>query len=161
MIRINRLFLKAAEGARASQLPVGLTALLEQGVLFEESRFFLKGLRSADTNANIISLQDDTGYEGFVNHIHIDDYADENILGCAIEFTKRVLRLSRTLEGSQEIIAVIATSDETDVSVRFYAKRVGISWAAADLDDYKEEGLLELSSYDEVFFTVLEQLRPA
>lgn len=78
-------------------LPDELRFLLETGIELKEGATILKGLN------NSLSRQDMdlTGFECLVNHVHIDDYVDNNLLPCAITFCKDLIDLLTTSQGKR------------------------------------------------------------
>jgi hypothetical protein len=76
---------------------------------------------------------DRTGYECFVNHIHIANFPHAWLY--ANELSKK-LKLSRSGE-----CAVIVSFDGNDATVRFHKRRPGPAWCAEDLEGYREEAV--------------------
>ena len=61
-----------------------LDTIVRMGLVQVGSLFFLKKLYQNDTNATADDFIDSTGYECFVNSLHVDDYVHDNYLQQAI-----------------------------------------------------------------------------
>src|SRR5262249_56664019 len=107
--------------------------------------------------AAINDFPDRTGYECFVNHIHIDDYVSEDIVNQSIGYASKVLHKWNDEKFDGELISIISVSKKNECSrrdeatVRFHYRRRNESWLASDLDG-TEEAILEISSSDLAFF---------
>src|SRR5690348_2649160 len=78
MIRMNHqmLLLISSElrGWDAVQLDPELARIANGGIVHRDQCFLLADAAKGKTNVSINDMQDRTGYECFINHIHIDDY---------------------------------------------------------------------------------------
>jgi hypothetical protein len=85
------------------------------------------------------AAQDETGYECFINHVHVEG------LGEALEFGRRLNHtLAATFGGG---FVVIVAFDGFKATVRFHRLRVDQRWLSEDLEEYREEGIAVLGSY--------------
>ena len=62
--------------------------IVQMGLVEVGNLIFLKKLYQNDTNATADDFIDSTGYECFVNSLHVDDYVHDNYLQQAIIFAK-------------------------------------------------------------------------
>lgn len=81
---------------------------------------------------------DDTGYECFVNHLHIKSL-DEGV-----EFARRLKSAlaARFTEG----FVVFVSFDGREAIVRFHKDRAGLGWLDSNLEAYMDEGIAVLDS---------------
>ena len=117
-------------------LPAELNSLLESGITSNEEIISLNAL---DTSLPMEGM-DLTGYECLVNHIHVDDYVDDNLLSYGMAFYKRLIGLLKTYP--EKKFRVILAYDDLTCSVRFHLIREGEEWLSANLDSYHEESIL-------------------
>jgi hypothetical protein len=81
---------------------------------------------------------DDTGYECFINHLHVNNLAE------ALEFARRLKNaLADRFTG---IFVVIVSFDGREATVRFHKLRAGQIWLNKNLEGYLEEGIAVLDS---------------
>jgi hypothetical protein len=159
MIRMNRLFIDLVKGTQTSALPPSLADIVRMGVSFEDEYFFINSCRAGNTNARQDDFLDRTAYEAFINHIHIDDYTTQNVVGSALKYTSEIMKISALEKPCKEIVGIISIRDATEVSVRFHLRRKDESWLPQDLDGFREEGIVELSSPGDEFLSVIHRCR--
>ncbi|MBV9304240.1 MAG: hypothetical protein JOY53_19185 [Acidobacteriaceae bacterium] len=86
-------------------------------------------------------FQDETGYECFVNHVHLEDILTSAGVCLLLE---QALLLANELSalklnvGLFEPLEYIIVSDGNEMNVRFHVVRSGQSWLADDLGVYAE-----------------------
>ncbi len=76
---------------------------------------------------------DETGYECFINHIHIKSLPE------ALEFAERLNKA--LLERLRGDFVVIVSFDGREAAVRFHRRRIGQTWLSENLEEYREEGI--------------------
>ena len=103
-------------------------------------------------NARLEDFPDRTGYECFVNHIHVEDYFDEDgssdllaRLGQGIAFANN-LKERLSAFSANENFRLIVSSDESSCSVRFHVIRDGEEWLSPDLNRYQQEAILVIDT---------------
>jgi hypothetical protein len=134
------------------QLSRKLVELLDAGFTRADGCVLQAALEKLRGNANIDDFPDRTGYECFVNHIHVEDYFDEDgsfgqiaRLGQGIAFANDLKeRLSSF--SADENFRLIVSSDESSCSVRFHVIRNGEEWLSPDLNSYQQEAILVLDT---------------
>lgn len=97
------------------------------------------------TSVSMADFPDRTGYECFVNSIHIDDYVTEGYLSFAFKFADALMFTWRKSQGAATL-KVIISSDEFGAVVKGHIDRPGESFLAANLDGYGEAILIVDSS---------------
>ena len=79
---------------------------------------------------------DDTGYECFINHLHVKSLAE------ALAFAQQ-LKSALTARFTEGFV-VIVSFDGREATVRFHKNRVGQTWLSSNLEGYAEEGIAVL-----------------
>jgi hypothetical protein len=158
MIRMNSRFVDRISSLRAGITEISLEArlatIVDAGIISVNDVFLLRELANAKTNVTTASFQDKTGYECFMNHLHIEEYAGEQPMTQAVLFAAGVLTRWVSQKFHGQLVAIVG-SDEESVVVRFHYKRPNEFWLAEDLDGYELESVLEISSSDLSFFDLL------
>jgi len=133
------------------QLPEALAAILKPGFVRVNGAIVLKALTQGAKAISLADFPDETGYESFVNHIHIEDYVPHEhrsalvLMANGISLASRVLGLLRQSYPTEEF-DVIVSFQENHCTVRFHKKRTGQQLLRDNLDDYKEEALMVLQA---------------
>ncbi len=137
---------------RPPPLAAALRRLLEPGILSLDGCWLLASQLPAGASGARDQFPDRTGYEAFVNHIHVADAlggAGESSPGVALG---QAMALGLALEalvaahGSFQIVVAADTDSPTDCSVRFYKRRSGEVWIEDDLEGYAHEGILVIET---------------
>lgn len=145
--------LESAKADDESCMGSQLVTLLESGFAQANGAILLKRLKEFTKGATPVSFPDLTGYECFVNHIHVEDYVGyredglepEGTLKQGFIFAHRLLeKLSSSFQKSP--FTVILAFGASGCSIRFHSTRVGEQWLSDDLEKYEQEALLVLES---------------
>jgi len=134
--------LRTLVAGAARPLASGLADLLREQLVQENGCWFLVALREGASTTSLASFPDRTGFECFVNHIHIRDFLETSD---APECLRQGLRWAEHLRGKLEghgKFNIIVSCDDTDCSVRFHRVRPGESWLLDDLEGYRAESVL-------------------
>ena len=153
MIAMNdrmRTVLRATDLA-GGRLPEGMQEIVRQGFLDVDGGVFLRGLLAFNGSAALVDFPDLTGYECFINSIHVDDHAADAYLALACRYAQAVLDAWRA-RGAGPVARVIVSGDEEGAVVKFHVVRSGESWLAGDLEGY-EEAVLWADSNEAWVFT--------
>lgn len=150
MLKYNSAMAMALSGLRViGCLPADLASIADGGFYEKEGCEFLCYFKDMRTNVDLGSFEDKTGYECFINSIHIDDYVEVQWLGTALQFVDRLLgswvRLPRS-----EILQVVLTSDELGATVKAHILRHGESWVSDDLEGYESPVLVAAFNGDDL-----------
>ena len=94
---------------------------------------------------------DRTGYECFVNHVHVEDYLDDAGLGSNAILKQGIALANKIVEKllplfPDKLFKVIVAANESGCSVRFHMIRSGENWLSDDLDKYGQEAILVLET---------------
>jgi hypothetical protein len=103
------------------------------------------------TNVTVATFEDKTGYERFINQIHVEDYVANDVGEQTFSFVFSILSWWNGQNFDGTLNSISAFNDDSAV-VRFHPKRRNESWLADDLDAH-QEGILELPSPDIEFLT--------
>lgn len=118
-------------------LPSELSELISQGFCIREGCTLLAALAKGSTNVSAGDFPDKTGYECFINSVHVDDYVQSNYLDYACLFAEALLNAWRKSSTSDTAI-VIVSSDEFGAVVKLHVTRSGEAWVSNDLERYEE-----------------------
>ena len=117
-------------------LPRELKAATESGTVDVDGCVFVKSLFEK-AHAGRDDFPDATGYECFVNHVHVDDFVDTGMIPVAISFLDELSRgLRRDYPGRR--FRGIVTEDGSSCTVRFHVVRLGEDLLSDNLDEYEE-----------------------
>jgi hypothetical protein len=153
MIRTNQRMLQILYDlhvGKGHHLSPRLKGLLDAGIIEEDGCWFLTKCRSGTKNV-ISEFQDRTGLECFVNKIHIEEKEPVTLQEQGYIFVDTLRQLLEP-RGVFNIIMGLSYSDfdgKPDIltcNVRFHKVRAGESWLRDDLETYKDDGLLVLTT---------------
>jgi hypothetical protein len=93
---------------------------------------------------------DETGYESFVNHIHIEDHLPRNVsksiaLASGISMANSLKTLLHQSFPNEEF-EIIVSLEGNHYVVRFHKKRKGQHWLQDELNNYREAALIVLTA---------------
>jgi hypothetical protein len=102
---------------------------------------FLKKELERAHHVKTSDFPDRTGYECFVNHVHLPfSQTRESLLSCLRYATTLQNGLSQLQPRRQ--FQIIASIGEGDCTVRFHEQRSGESWVSDNLEGYREAVLV-------------------
>jgi hypothetical protein len=120
-----------------SVLSLEILHVLAAGFVEEQGCVLLASQAHNSAFTRVADTHDETGYECFINHLHIESLQE------ALELAQR---LTNTLtERFKSGFAVIIAFDGSEATVRFHKLRPGQTWLSDNLEGY-EEGIAVLSS---------------
>ncbi|HKQ79087.1 MAG TPA: hypothetical protein VJ810_35660 [Blastocatellia bacterium] len=134
-----------------ASLSSDLLRLIEPGFTEVEGAVLLKTQEKLAKGVKPGNFPDLTGYECFVNHVHIEDYLSEAGLGSnarlkqGIAFANKIMEELSSLFPSK-LFKVIVATNESECNVRFHLIRSGENWLSDNLDKYGQEGILVLET---------------
>jgi hypothetical protein len=140
-----------SEFANGEKLDQGLVQLLSQGFTQIDGAIVFTATRSIAKKVKPENFPDLTGFECFVNNIHVEDQLEEPLaasralLKQGVAFglaTERQLR--STFPGKPFKVIIGAT--ERGCGARFHLARPGEEWLASNLDGYGDEAILVLET---------------
>lgn len=95
-------------------------------------------------SVTIDDFPDRTGFEAFINHVHLPFNETSESLRACIRYATQ-LRGELANDTSRCFIVILSISDNNCV-IRFHQLRMGETWLDNDLETYTEESVLVLSS---------------
>jgi hypothetical protein len=114
-----------------------LSRVLAEGFV-EENGCVLLATEARDSTSSRTVAQDETGYECFINHLHVKNLAE------ALEFARRLNgALAKGFTGD---FIVIVSFNGSEATVRFHKHRAGQTWLNNNLEGYLEEGIAVFDS---------------
>ncbi|MEK6314840.1 MAG: hypothetical protein V4807_10520 [Burkholderia gladioli] len=129
-----------------------LMDVVNGGFVLRDGCYFLSLLLKG-ANVSRENFPDRTGYECFVNSLHIEDYDPVLPLAQAIIFIKEIFSIWNVMN-EVDLLAAIVMVDEFSVVTKFHVNRVGEQWLSSNIDDYDDPVFFILSS-ENVNFDVL------
>lgn len=122
-----------------------LAAILADGLLEIGGCVVLAHDADSVTDAPIESFPDATGFEAFINHVHVDDElglpaTDTAVLAQAGRFATEIGDLLQRRYPDETFVIILAVSDSC--IVRFHTLRSGERWVAPDLETYENEAVM-------------------
>lgn len=131
-------------------LPVlhqSLYAIATSGFVTRDGCYLISSLLNLAKSAERDNFHDCTGYECFVNSVHVEDYTSNAPLPQALQFVDQVFICWRATNKDSELAAIISV-DEYSVVVKFHVSREGEHWLSENTDGYEDPVLLIFSTDD-------------
>jgi hypothetical protein len=128
----------------SQSLPPDLDAIAAKGFLEKDGCYFLSELFQKGASVSRRNFPDQTGYECFINSVHVDDYVESGYLSLALHFAETLLTVWR-MRRLPNTLNVIVSSDEMGAVVKCHVVRKKQSWLGDDLNKY-EEAIMEVDS---------------
>jgi hypothetical protein len=121
-------------------LPERLNNVVKNGVVLHNGCHVLRTALKANPHVRIEQCYDRTGYEAFLNHVHVKDFGDDRLC-VAFAFLQRISDvLGKEFPGKDFLGIVSSTPEGRDCVARFHYRHEGEhGWIGDDL----EEGLAE------------------
>jgi hypothetical protein len=138
-----------ADFAKGEKLSEELSQLLAQGFTYLDGAVVFSAMLNIAESVKPDNFPDLTGFECFVNHIHVEDHLDEPtpnqaaLLKQGIAFALATESQLRSTLPDKPFRVVVAAG-ASGCGVRFHLARQGEEWLASNLDDYLEEAILVL-----------------
>lgn len=151
MLAMNKKMMAEMKSVNWANLKLSpkLSKLIELGFYELDDCTFCVAFASLATNATVKDFPDKTGYECFVNSIHIDDFVESDYLAHACMFVEGFFNVWRQRKKKQ-IIRAIISSNKSGAVVKFHVIREGESWTDQDLEKYEDAVLVAESSLIEL-----------
>jgi hypothetical protein len=143
--RMAELGAPAVGTASTVDLDPRLAAILADGLADIGPCVVLAHHLDAVAAAEIDSFPDATGFEAFINHVHLDEElalpaADPAVLAQAGRYATGLSELLATEHPGDDFVLILAVSDSC--VVRFHKLRSGEAWVADDLEGYEHKAVL-------------------
>lgn len=136
------------EGERLSEK---LSELLSEGFTDLDGAIVFTAMRDTAEKVTPDNFPDRTGYECFVNHVHVEDHVNDS-LSKQPSLLKQGIAFALAVESGLRSgfpgkpFEVIVAATMSGCAVRFRSVRAGEQWLASDLDGYEEEAILVLET---------------
>ncbi|MET3213892.1 UNVERIFIED_ORG: hypothetical protein ABIC48_001635 [Burkholderia territorii] len=155
-MKINRAMKGALSELRLDYpLNPSLKSIADSGFDLLEGCYFLHSLLGS-TNATRGSFTDCTGYECFVNSLHVEDYVSVVPLAQAVLLMKEVFMVWNAMQRTLQLVAIIS-ADEFSVVIKFHVQRPGEQWLSDDIEGY-DDPVMSIYS-DEDFISQIATIR--
>jgi hypothetical protein len=115
-----------------------ISSVLAKGFVQEQGCVLLASEVHNATHSRVGDAFDETGYECFINHVHIRSLRE------ALEFAHRLT--NALAERFKDRFVVIVSFDGRDATVRFHKLRAGQTYLTDNLEEYKDEGIAVFDS---------------
>ncbi|WP_230413192.1 hypothetical protein [Paraburkholderia antibiotica] len=125
-----------------------LKSIADAGFVKKDECYLLDSFARKSTNAKRADFQDCTGYECFVNSLHVEDYENEEPLAQGILLVDEVFCVWRASNPTLHLTATIS-ADELTVVARFHVKRCGEQWLSDDIEGYIDP-VMSIDSTEEI-----------
>jgi hypothetical protein len=131
----------------AAQLDERLASIVAGGFHEVADCVVLARFRASATRTSVASCGDQTGFEAFINHIHVGDelcLPDSHPVAL-VQAGRLAARLAERLEQAypdDRFMIILAVSDSC--TLRFHKLRKGESWIAGDIETYRDEGVMTI-----------------
>ena len=126
-------------------LPRYLLSILKSGLIKKDGGLFLNALLKKCSSVNKSNFPDLTGYEWFVNHIHIDGTTSSELVNFGMVFLSQLSFICKTNDIQRSIRGIISIDDTcvVNVTVGFHLLRSGETFLLDNLEGYEEECIAE------------------
>jgi len=135
-----------------SHLDPGLQAIVSRGLSEHDGCWLLTELFHPESSTPRSAFPDDTGYEAFINHVHLDDVIDvasgelsKHLLKQGIAYA-HALRELATPAGAFRIVLSVEATEPLNLGVRILRRRPGEGWLSNDLEQYREHAVLVIDT---------------
>jgi hypothetical protein len=132
--------------AHTTSLSDSLQRLLAQGFVKKQECYLISTLKRRGDNVTVSDCFDKTGYECFVNSIHIVDYQQPADLSVSVAFAGALFN-AWTVTGIKETLRVIVSYKTEDPVVKWHVARDGENLLGDDIEGF-ESAVLEIDSTD-------------
>lgn len=117
-----------------SHLDESLDVIARSGFVAVEDCYILNFTIGKIGNFSRNDFPDATGFECFVNSIHVEDLVSNSPLAQAVEFVRTIFNSWR----ESGVLTAIISADDLSVVTKIHLKRQGQSWLSDDVDDYMD-----------------------
>jgi hypothetical protein len=127
-------------------LSSNLAALLSDGFVIQGNCYFLKKLFDSQISVKKEDFIDCTGYECFINSIHIDDYVNSDFLDQAYFFLEEVFKLWNNSHNKLTLRGIISET-EFGANIKFHVVRESEKWIVeSEIENFEEAIIISNSN---------------
>jgi hypothetical protein len=118
---------------------------VEDDLIEANGAVLLKNEYMQSKHIAVEDYQDKTGYECFINHVHIPCKNGKRALLSALGY---IFGLRKSLEKQfpDRVFVIIASFSDGECTVRFHQFRNNEQWLTGDLEGYKLDAIFEIMS---------------
>lgn len=131
--------------ARCDSLPSELAEMVGEGFVTQDGSLLLRSLSRINTNVALTDFPDRTGYECFINSIHVDDFVSGDYLAIACLLIETFFHEWRRY-GQPGVIRAILSCDDLGAVVKIHLARPGEDVVAENIEGYEDAILVADSS---------------
>ncbi|MEX3959235.1 hypothetical protein [Trinickia sp. EG282A] len=142
----------------AATLPIALRTIVDGGFVVKDNCHFLVHLLAKARSARREQFDDCTGYECFVNSVHVEDYDAKDPLSRSVGFIEQVFKAWSTHAPGVSLVGIVSAV-EFSVMVKFHAKHSTETWLSDNLEGY-EDPIMSVESSENVV-NAIQALRGA
>jgi hypothetical protein len=125
-----------------------LKSIGDAGFVKKDGCYLLRSRAEKLTNAKRTDFQDCSGFECFVNSLHVEDYEKQEPLAQAVLLVNELFGLWEASDPMLHLTAIIS-ADELTVVTRFHVRRRGEQWLSDDIEGYIDP-VMSVDSDDEI-----------
>ena len=147
MIILNDKMFSLYKGLELSKkkIATNLLHLSNGGFIENNGCYFLKKLYNINRHLKESNFPDKTGFECFVNSIHIDDYTNDDFLAQAIFFLNEIF-INWSQDGDKILKGIIGQT-EYGANIKFHVVRDGENWIdEKKIDEFKDGLIIQTST---------------
>jgi hypothetical protein len=149
--RMLEYFRNSITAPDANLIPNDSIAELLNSSLVQQGDCIFLSLLLKKSHVRQNDFPDHTGYEAFVNHIHVSDLLESRESSDIPFFLlKQGIMLAHALRKKlictypDTAFQIAVSYDEIECTVRFYRMRDNESWLTSDLEQYTEEAIMAI-----------------
>lgn len=147
-MNINRAMKSAlSETQLDCSLNPSLKSIADSGFVLRNGCYVIRGL-SKTTNVKRESFPDRTGYECFLNSLHVEDYDSVSPLAQAILLVKEVFAVWNAEQRTERLTAIVS-ADEFSVVTKFHGQRLGEQWLNENVEGY-DDPVMSINSDEDI-----------
>ena len=110
--------------------------------IFEDCVLLKNHWAPNNQHVKIADCFDKTGFECFINHVHLPfDGRNEPLISC-LEYAATLQEALMPLATDRQFRVIISLSEDDDCAVRFHQIRIGEHSMSEDLEGFKSEAIL-------------------
>lgn len=122
-----------------------LESILAKGFTKINDCNFLASLHELQNHMSLDNFEDKTGYEVFVNSVHIDDYVKSDYFEQSILFLSQLINKWKSYN-SLDKLKILVTETEFGYNIKFHTERENEMW-------FNEEGINNITEGILIFNT--------
>jgi hypothetical protein len=123
-------------------LTTGATATRPLSLELVSDCVLLKSESERNKHLKVSDFPDRTGFECFVNHVHLPFTGSNESLTSCLRYAATVQEALIPFTRDRHFRVIVTLPDDDDCTVRFHQIRPGENWITEELEGYKSEAIL-------------------